>query len=121
MSKAEVVVRKVDFQHISTVSLVDCCQPEICLSHHVPSCRNELADISMQEFPYMQSNLLCHCIAGPSDGSVTSISGRHEDTDGIGGAASPLLDIFEPRPVLSGGLEAVLGQEAQSLGSMPGQ
>ena len=35
-------------------------------------------------------------------------------------AGSPHLDIFEPRPVLSGGLEAVLGQEAESLGSMSG-
>ena len=64
---------------------------------------------------------LRHILAGPSDGSASSVSGRQEDVDRLGGAASPLLDIFEPRPVLSGGLEAVLGQEAQSLGSMPGQ
>ena len=64
--------------------------------------------------------MLLH-LTGPSDGSATSVSGRQEDMDRLGGAASPLLDIFEPRPVLSGGLEAVLGQEAQSLGSMPGE
>ena len=54
--------------------------------------------------------------AGPSDGSSTS--GRE---DGQAGAASgPQLDIFEPRPALSGGLEAVLGSEAEALGSMSG-
>lgn len=61
----------------------------------------------------------CHRTAnavGPSDGSSTS--GRE---DGQAGAASaPQLDIFEPRPALSGGLEAVLGSEAEALGSMSG-
>lgn len=56
---------------------------------------------------------------GPSDGSMSSATGRQEEAQGVQ-AGSPHLDIFEPRPVLSGGLEAVLGQEAESLGSMSG-
>lgn len=50
---------------------------------------------------------------------MSSATGRQEEAQGMQ-AGSPLLDIFEPRPVLSGGLEAVLGQEAESLGSMSG-
>lgn len=60
--------------------------------------------------------MLC---SGPSDGSVSSASGRQEEAHRMQGG-SPHLDIFEPRPVLSGGLEAVLGQEAESLGGMSG-
>jgi len=59
------------------------------------------------------------CFPGPSDGSISSTTGRLAETEGVG-FSSPHLDIFEPRPVLSGGLEAVLGQEAESLGSMSG-
>ena len=55
-------------------------------------------------------------IAGPSDGSSTS--GRDDGQAGACGA--PQLDIFEPRPALSGGLEVVLGQEAEALGGMSG-
>lgn len=59
--------------------------------------------------------------SGPSDGSITSTSGRQEEAHAQRiPEGSPHLDIFEPRPVLSGGLEAVLGQQAESLGSMPG-
>ena len=58
------------------------------------------------------------CWPGPSDSSVSSANGRQEEAPL---AALPHLDIFEPRPVLSGGLEAVLGQEAESLGSMSGK
>lgn len=56
---------------------------------------------------------------GPSDGSISSTTGRLAEAEGVD-PSSPHLDIFEPRPVLSGGLEAVLGQEAESLGSMSG-
>ena len=45
---------------------------------------------------------------------------RQDQLEGVG-LSSPHMDIFEPRPVLSGGLEAVLGQEAESLGSMSGK
>lgn len=52
---------------------------------------------------------------------MSSATGRQEEAQGVGmQAGSPHLDIFEPRPALSGGLEAVLGQEAESLGSMSG-
>lgn len=61
----------------------------------------------------------CAAVSGPSDGSMSSATGRQEEAQGVQ-AGSPHLDIFEPRPVLSGGLEAVLGQEAESLGSMSG-
>lgn len=50
---------------------------------------------------------------------MSSASGRQEEAHRMQGG-SPHLDIFEPRPVLSGGLEAVLGQEAESLGGMSG-
>ena len=66
----------------------------------------------------LSTHTLCQC-AGPFDGSMSSASGRL-DAQRME-ASSPHLDIFEPRPVLSGGLEAVLGQEAESLGSMSGQ
>lgn len=56
---------------------------------------------------------------GPSDGSMSSAAGRQGEAEGVG-PSSPHLDIFEPRPALSGGLEAILGQEAESLGSMSG-
>lgn len=59
------------------------------------------------------------CCSGPSDGSMSSAAGRQGEAEGVG-PSSPHLDIFEPRPALSGGLEAVLGQEAESLGSMSG-
>ncbi len=63
--------------------------------------------------------LTLNCFPGPSDGSISSTTGRLGEAEGVG-PSSPHLDIFEPRPVLSGGLEAVLGQEAESLGSMSG-
>ena len=50
---------------------------------------------------------------------MSSAAGRQGEAEGVG-PSSPHLDIFEPRPALSGGLEAVLGQEAESLGSMSG-
>ena len=61
----------------------------------------------------------CCCLSGPSDGSMSSAAGRQDEGQGMH-AGSPHLDIFEPRPVLSGGLEAVLGKKAESLGRMPG-